>query len=98
MLFVPEIPQEDLRKERALARALRGSTWWKRKRATGRCYYCGAHVSPGNLTMDHLVPLVRGGRSTKNNIVAACKECNSRKKYLLPLEWETYLTSLSGDD
>ncbi|HSB52137.1 MAG TPA: HNH endonuclease [Dissulfurispiraceae bacterium] len=98
MLFVPEIPQEDLRKERALARALRGSTWWKRKRATGRCYYCGAHVSPGNLTMDHLIPLIRGGRSTKNNIVAACKECNSRKKYLLPLEWETYLTSLSEDD
>ena len=98
MLFVPEIPQEDLRKERALARALRGSTWWKRKRAAGRCYYCGAHVSPGNLTMDHLIPLIRGGRSTKNNIVAACKECNSRKKYLLPLEWETYLTSLSEDD
>ncbi len=98
MTFVPEIPEEDLRKERAIARALRGSAWWKRKRATGRCYYCRAHVSPGNLTMDHLIPLVRGGRSTRNNIVAACKECNSRKKYLLPLEWETYLTSLSEDD
>jgi 5-methylcytosine-specific restriction endonuclease McrA len=44
--------------------------------------------------MDHLVPLVRGGRSTKSNIVTACKDCNNRKKYFLPLEWEEYLSRL----
>ena len=36
--------------------------------------------------MDHLVPLVRGGKSTKGNIVPACKDCNNKKKYVLP--WE----------
>jgi 5-methylcytosine-specific restriction endonuclease McrA len=44
-----------------------------------------------NLTMDHVVPLIRGGRSIKNNLVPACKECNNKKKYLLPMEWEEYL-------
>ena len=38
--------------------------------------------------MDHLVPLVRGGRSTKGNLVPACKECNTAKKQRLAFEWE----------
>jgi 5-methylcytosine-specific restriction endonuclease McrA len=41
--------------------------------------------------MDHIVPIIRGGKASKNNVVPACKECNSKKKYLLPLEWEEYL-------
>ncbi len=41
--------------------------------------------------MDHVVPLVRGGRSTKGNVVPCCKDCNSKKKYLLPVEWVDYL-------
>ena len=28
------------------------------------------------------------------DLVAACKECNTRKKTLLPMEWEEYMTSL----
>ncbi len=38
--------------------------------------------------MDHLVPLVRGGKSSKGNLVPACKDCNNKKKYALPWEWE----------
>jgi len=45
--------------------------------------------------MDHVVPLTRGGKSTKRNVVPACKECNNKKKYLLPIEWEEYLQSLT---
>ena len=44
--------------------------------------------------MDHLVPIVRGGKTTRANCVPACKECNSRKKYLLPMEWEEYLRGM----
>ena len=47
--------------------------------------------------MDHIVPLIRGGKSTRGNIVPACKECNSRKKYLLPIEWDQYVQRISGD-
>jgi 5-methylcytosine-specific restriction protein A len=33
-------------------------------------------------------------KGSRNNLVPACKECNSRKKYLLPMEWEDYLNHL----
>ena len=36
--------------------------------------------------MDHIVPVVRGGRSTRGNVVVCCKECNNAKKYLTPVE------------
>jgi len=68
-----------------------------RKIQGGVCYYCGRTVGRTRLTMDHVVPLSRGGRSTKGNIVPACKECNNKKKYLLPIEWEDYLKSLQED-
>lgn len=51
-------------------------------------------MPPQELTMDHLVPIIRGGKSVKSNIVTACKECNNKKKYLLPIEWEEYLSNL----
>jgi 5-methylcytosine-specific restriction endonuclease McrA len=41
--------------------------------------------------MDHIVPIARGGRSTKGNLVPACKQCNNKKKQLLPMEWKSYL-------
>jgi 5-methylcytosine-specific restriction protein A len=80
--------EDDIKRERAKARALRQSQWWKRRRAGGTCHYCGNKVPPSELTMDHLVPLVRGGRSTKGNLVPACKQCNAAKKHQLAFEWE----------
>ncbi len=41
--------------------------------------------------MDHVVPIARGGRTTKGNVVTCCKACNSAKKNLLPMEWDQYL-------
>ena len=46
------------------------------------------------LTMDHVVPLARGGKTTKSNVVPCCKECNEQKLHLLPVEWEAYLERL----
>jgi len=83
--------EEYLRRERAKARELRQSQWWKNRIAQGKCYYCGAQVPPKELTLDHVVPLVRGGTSTRGNCVAACKSCNSKKQSLLPIEWAEYL-------
>ncbi len=81
--------------EKARARELRQSQWWKRKRSAGVCHYCGGRFPARELTMDHIVPVVRGGRTTKNNVVPCCKDCNSKKKYMLPLEWEEYMANLS---
>ncbi len=91
-----EISEQDIRREKEKARRLRQSSWWMRKTQKGECYYCHRKVGRNDLTMDHVLPLSRGGKSRKGNIVPACKECNSKKKYLLPIEWEDYLKSLSG--
>ena len=96
--FVPEVPEEEVKREKARARELRATPWWKRKRATGVCHYCGGKFKPDDLTMDHLVPVIRGGKSTKGNLVPACKECNNKKKYLLPTEWEEYLERLKDEE
>lgn len=86
-----ECSEEYLRRERAKARELRQSQWWKNRIAQGICYYCDRRVAAKELTLDHIVPLVRGGQSSRGNCVPACKECNSRKQHLLPMEWEEYL-------
>jgi 5-methylcytosine-specific restriction enzyme A len=93
--FLIETSPETIRKEKEKARALRKSQWWQRKLARGECTYCGRKVAPEELTMDHIVPVVRGGRSTRGNVAPACKACNNRKKYLLPVEWEEYLKGLT---
>ncbi len=88
------LDEADLKRERRKARALRRSQWWKRKCARGICHYCQRRFPARELTMDHIVPLARGGRSTKGNVAPACKDCNNKKKQLLPMEWEAYLESL----
>jgi 5-methylcytosine-specific restriction enzyme A len=89
------VDDDEIRRERHKARDLRQSQWWKRRCAKGVCYYCGQPTAPEELTMDHIVPLARGGKSTKGNLAPACKTCNTQKKQLLPMEWEAYLKRLS---
>ncbi|MGQ9459375.1 MAG: HNH endonuclease [Anaerolineae bacterium] len=89
---------EDLRRERQKARELRQTQWWKRKIVRGVCHYCQRTFSPRDLTMDHLVPLARGGKSTKGNCVPCCKACNTKKRSLLPMEWDEYLRSLRKEE
>ena len=86
--WIPVLSDEEVRCERAKARELRASQWWKRRCSSGICHYCGKKFLPRELTMDHLVPLSRGGRSTKGNVVPACKQCNTGKKQNLAFEWE----------
>jgi len=93
--FYAPIDPDVLKRERARARELRASQWWKRRIADGVCFYCRRRVGKGTLSMDHIVPLGRGGRSQRGNVVPACKDCNSRKQSLLPVEWQDYLTRLA---
>jgi 5-methylcytosine-specific restriction endonuclease McrA len=45
-----------------------------------RCRYCGATASDGvKLHIDHIVPVVAGGETSIDNLVAACEQCNLGK-------------------
>jgi 5-methylcytosine-specific restriction endonuclease McrA len=92
------IDPDALKRERGRARELRASPWWKRRIADGVCLYCRRRVGGRALTMDHVVPLGRGGRSVRGNVAPACQECNARKKWMLPVEWQEYLDRLARDD
>lgn len=53
------------------------------KRDSYRCQYCG---TAKDLTLDHVLPRSRKGRSSWTNLVTACKNCNARKGDALPEE------------
>ncbi len=78
--------KEHTKRERDKARALRKTQWWLNLLNSGICHYCEEKFDKKELTMDHILPLCRGGKSTKGNIVPCCKECNSEKSYLTPVE------------
>jgi len=56
---------------------------WRRQGKT--CMYCDALAT----TIDHVVPLVRGGTNYEGNLVPCCKRCNSSKTYFTVIEWRT---------
>ena len=50
------------------------------------CQYCGQAPGRGQLTLDHVLPRSRGGQTTWENVVAACRACNMRKGDRTPEE------------
>ena len=78
--------QRHIKIERDKAKKLRNSSWWKTQIQKGLCHFCQQSVGTDNLTMDHLVPLARGGKSTRGNIVPACQACNKKKQLCTPVE------------
>lgn len=50
------------------------------------CQYCGNYFRANDLTFDHVIPRSKGGRTTWDNIVAACQCCNTKKGNKLPHE------------
>lgn len=50
------------------------------------CAYCGAHMHDADLTVEHILPVSRGGRHEWTNVVTACRSCNTRKGNRRPEE------------
>lgn len=94
-MFEPD--EDQIKLERNKARELRKSQWWKNRIGRGECYYCHEQFPPKELTLDHIVPVSRGGRTTRGNCVPCCKECNNRKQSLTPVEWEGFLRRLESE-
>jgi len=49
------------------------------------CYYCGSH---NKMTMDHVIPISRGGTHGIGNLVPACQSCNFSKHNYTIMEWK----------
>jgi 5-methylcytosine-specific restriction endonuclease McrA len=58
------------------------------------CQYCGIQPGRGQLTVDHVIPRSRGGGTTWDNVVTACRECNHRKGGRTPDEANMLLLSV----
>lgn len=64
---------------------------YKRDRHT--CQYCEEIFSPKELTLDHVLPVSKGGQKSWTNIVTACRDCNQKKGNKTPREAEMPLVS-----
>lgn len=67
---------------RQIPTRLREEIWFDSK---GICLYCGTAMvrlaanSPDQFTIDHVIPLARGGDNQRSNLAPSCRSCNSRK-------------------
>jgi 5-methylcytosine-specific restriction endonuclease McrA len=70
--------------------------WRKRhyKKQDGKCYYCSVDMvlesiqsRSNECTLDHKIPLSRGGEDHWENTCAACKRCNQKKGALTEAEF-----------
>ena len=86
-----EVTSIQVKREREKARELRKSRWWQNLIQRTSCYYCQTELCATSASMDHVVPLSQGGRSTPGNVVPACKACNTKKRDLTAVEWDDYL-------
>ena len=93
----PPVSEEALERERAEARALAASSWWRNRLIRGRCHLCGGEFSAAQLVMDFKVALARGGKAERGNAVPACGTCQENRGRLSALEWEEYLKGQGWD-
>lgn len=52
----------------------------RKNRLTGAvCPYCGKRIMKRDITLDHIIPLSKGGHPGRRNKIVACRECNELK-------------------
>lgn len=63
---------------------------WNRRNVHTRdkftCQYCGSRVDSSKITIDHVIPVSRGGKNGWTNTVSSCFDCNNKKGSNLPSE------------
>ena len=62
----------------------------KVKQSSDKCYYCGCKLSNGQKTIDHKFPISRGGKTSEDNLVVSCIECNQDKDNMTEEEFDEF--------
>ena len=78
--------ERHIKRERAKARELKNTPYFQELLRKGICRYSGKKFPREELTIDHIVPVARGGRSTRGNMAVCCLDCNQKKRCLTPAE------------
>ena len=76
LLFYDRLPRRDVKLNRRNVYA----------RDHNRCQYCGRRFSTQELSIDHVIPRSRGGKTEWTNVVCACVDCNVKKGNRTPAE------------
>lgn len=64
------------------------------RKSKGHCCLCGNFVDYEEYTIDHIIPLAKGGTNELNNLQCACKVCNNIKTDVLPDEFMDKITQM----
>lgn len=81
MLFWPSVIVDFKQKIRDSVRLSISTLYY---REGGRCFWCDQPIDQSEATKDHLIPVSKGGENTFENLVCACKSCNTDKADLMP--------------
>lgn len=63
-------------------------------RQNGKCAYCGRHRNHKYMTVDHIIPLSKGGTNDIGNLQCVCKKCNSLKDDMMPEEFVRHVWTI----
>ena len=80
----PEAEKAQQARRRAAGRVTAADVQAVNATSDGLCAYC---LKPGANSLDHVLPISRGGTNATGNLTMACQSCNSAKRDRTPLEW-----------
>jgi hypothetical protein len=84
----PQISQAGAQRRKALKSANVVNLVSPKEWAAITAQPCTACLAPGPSTVDHIIPVTRGGAHTIGNLMPLCKPCNSSKHTMLWFEWK----------
>lgn len=64
-----------------------------RRRQNSLCHYCGNYMHSSDTTADHVIPVIRGGKTEWSNLVACCIGCNKMKSDMTDVEFSKFQKS-----
>lgn len=63
-------------------------------RQNGLCAYCGQRRQLKRMTVDHIIPLSKGGTNDIDNLQCTCRKCNGLKEDMLPSEFTVFIQNM----